>query len=362
MLPLLAALLLAQPAPRTENVILFMTDGLRWEEVFRGADDSLMTKEAGGVEDVPALRARFWRDTPQARREALMPFLWTVVARDGVLYGNRDDGPGAECANGLYFSYPGYSEILCGYADPKIDSNRKIPNENVTVFEWLHARPEFAGRVAAFGAWDVFPFIFNAGRAGFPVDGSVEPFHAGTMTPGLALLARLREETPRRWGAQFDSILFRTAHEWFVANRPRVLFVGLGETDEWAHEGRYDQYLIAARRADSYLQELWETCQAHPQYRGRTSIVITTDHGRGDPAVGADWRSHGAEHTGSRYIWIGVLGPDTPALGERPGPVTQAQVAATLAALLGHDYAADQPRAAPPIAEVLGARAAPAGR
>ncbi len=352
---LFASVLHAQVA--TRNVILFMTDGLRWQEVFRGADEALLNDEAGGVKDVPGLRARFWRKTPEARREALMPFLWSAVATRGQLYGNRDIGSDADVTNGLYFSYPGYNETFCGFADPAIDSNRKFPNPNTTVFEWLHNKPEYRGRVAAFGAWDVFPFIFNAERAGFPMDGSVEPFNAGLGTPRLELLNRLREETPRRWGAQFDSILFHTGLEWFKANRPRVLFIGLGETDEWAHEGRYDEYLIAANRADSYLRELWEFCQSDPEYRGATSIVITTDHGRGDFRTGPrDWNNHGVKHPGSEAIWIGVIGPDTPALGERRdiGAVTQAQVAATLAALLGENYNAAQPKAAPPIAEAIG--------
>jgi hypothetical protein len=67
------------------------------------------------------------------------------------------------------------------------------------------------------------------------------------------------------------------------------------------------------------------------------------------------WRSHGADVAGSEAIWIAVLGPDTPALGERSGTetVTQSQVAATLAALLGEAYNEENPAAAPPIADVV---------
>ena len=36
----------------TGNVILLMTDGLRWQEVFGGAEESLMTEEPGGVKNV----------------------------------------------------------------------------------------------------------------------------------------------------------------------------------------------------------------------------------------------------------------------------------------------------------------------
>jgi hypothetical protein len=76
---------------RTENVVLITTDGLRWQEVFSGAEEALLTKDAG-VADPEGLRREFWRDTPAARREALLPFLWQVLAKQGQLYGNADQG------------------------------------------------------------------------------------------------------------------------------------------------------------------------------------------------------------------------------------------------------------------------------
>ena len=53
---------------------------------------------------------------------------------------------------------------------------------------------------------------------------------------------------------------------------------------------------------------------------------------------------------------MAFLGPDTPALGERDQSapkVQEAQIAATIAALLGEDYESEQPRAAPAIQAVL---------
>jgi hypothetical protein len=156
-------------AGKTSHVVWVMTDGLRWQEVFQGAELALMTKE-NGVSKVDDLKATFWKDTAEDRRSVLMPFLWSVIAKDGQIYGNRTRGSEASVTNGMNFSYPGYNESLTGVADPRIDSNDKKYNPNVTVLEWLHGKPGFRGRIAAFAAWDVFPFIFNALRAGFPVN------------------------------------------------------------------------------------------------------------------------------------------------------------------------------------------------
>ena len=76
---------------KTKNVVLVMCDGLRWQEVFSGADAKLITKEQG-VTDVPGTTAAYMRDTPEARREVLLPFIWGTAAKQGVLYGNRTKG------------------------------------------------------------------------------------------------------------------------------------------------------------------------------------------------------------------------------------------------------------------------------
>jgi hypothetical protein len=343
---------LAQPAEKhaTQNIIFVMTDGLRWQEVFRGAESSLITKKYK-MKDEAALKRAYWRETPEARREALMPFLWSTIAKEGQIYGNRDRGSDAYVTNGLFFSYPGYSETFCGFADPHINSNDKIPNPNVTVLEWLNKKQAYQGQVAAFAAWDVFPYIFNAARAGFPVIAGYDPLREFADDPRVDLLNHLKAETPRVWDDEpFDVIPFHTALEYLKSRKPRVLYISLGETDDWAHEGNYPEYLNAAHRADEYLRVLWETAQSMPEYRGKTTLIFSPDHGRGD---GRKWTDHGGKVSSSKYIWMAFLGPDTPALGERSNipAVNQNQIAATLAAFLDEDYTAEVPKAGKAITD-----------
>lgn len=340
---------------RTQNVILVVTDGLRWQDLFNGADSLLMFGDPrllGG--DTAALRAKFWRATVRDRREAMMPFMWGTIAREGQIFGNRAIGSTVDVSNGLKFSYPGYNEMLTGFVDQRIDRNDYGPNPNVTVFEWLNGQPAFRGRVAALATWDAFADIFNRDRAKFYV-------HAGWETPFLSprsqsdsLLNKLYATTIRMWGNNaYDSFTHAVAIRWLHTQRPRVVFIGYGETDEWSHAGRYDRLLNSARTVDDYLRELWTFAQRHPDYRGRTTLIVTTDHGRGRTV--SDWTNHGRSVEGAEEMWIAVLGPDTPALGERrdTSPVIQAQVAATVAALLGLDYRSAVPRAAPPITDTV---------
>jgi hypothetical protein len=89
--------------------------------------------------------------------------------------------------------------------------------------------------------------------------------------------------------------------------------------------------------------------QAIPEYRDQVTFILTTDHGRGSGLE--EWKEHGVEQKGSENIWIAVIGPDTDPGGEMShlAPVTQAQIAATIAALLGRDLRQAIPDTAPPL-------------
>ena len=125
-------------ATHTEHVVLVTLDGVRWQDVFRGAAPELLADETY-VKD-PSVRARFQGDTLKQRRVKLLPFFWHRLAKDGVVWGDRDQNSPASVTNPYYFSYPGYNEMLTDVADPAIDSNDNVWNPNVTVLEWLRRR------------------------------------------------------------------------------------------------------------------------------------------------------------------------------------------------------------------------------
>jgi hypothetical protein len=342
-------------AGKTQNVVLIVSDGLRWQEVFTGADPTLLNEKQGGSWMSEAdLKKRYWRPDAEARRAALFPFLWGTVAKQGQIYGNQLKGSVAHVTNGRAFSYPGYNEMSTGYPNDAIDSNEFGPNPNATVFEWLNKFDEYRGRVAIFGTWNVYDNIFNKSRSGLVMQTGWTLPRKAHETPRDALLRELFDGSTRFDEEDvWNSFLQVPLLDYVKSAHPRVLFVGYGETDNWAHQGRYDLVLDSAHRMDHFVKQLWDTMQGMPEYRGTTTFIITTDHGRGSGLT--EWKEHGVEERGSENIWIAVMGPDTAALGERTqvGAVTQAQIAATIAAFVGKDYHAAEPKAALPIAGVL---------
>src|SRR3546814_917826 len=232
---------------------------------------------------------------------------------------------------------------MTGYADKRINSNDKLPNPNQTVLDFISGQPGFNGKAAAFGSWDVFPYILNAKRANYPINagfdtvGSASP--SGSLTERERLLNRLLHEIPPEWSSvRFDAFTHHYALEHLKKRHPRVLYVAYGETDDFAHGGAYDSYLRSAHQTDGFIQELWDYAQSDPQYKGKTTFIITTDHGRGTTLPGA-WRSHGASVEGADEIWIAVIGPDTPQANTSiKGEYYQNQIAETVAAFLGLDF------------------------
>ena len=332
-----------------ENVILVTLDGLRFQEVFDGADQRLINKDDGNVDDPEHTRGKFVAKDLVERRARLMPFFWKVIAKKGQIFGSPEDGSKILVENGRYFSYPGYNEILTGYADTTIDSNDKKPNENVTVLEWFHRLPEFKGRVAAFCSWDVFPFIINEERSGIDVNAGWESIENFEDEKTRLAYQTLADELPMYWrGVRYDAFTFRGALECMKIKKPRLLYVALGETDDWAHAGRYDLYLEMAARNDDFIRQLWNAAQSMEEYRNKTALVITTDHGRGDGREG--WKNHSVDLTGSERIWIAVMGPGIAPLGVRENVMgTQGQVAATVANLLGKSLKSWDPKSADPL-------------
>ncbi|WP_163380676.1 alkaline phosphatase family protein [Cyclobacterium sp. SYSU L10401] len=329
----------AQKTTQTENIFLITVDGLRWQELFKGAD-SLFVDDTGMIKSQGSLLDEFWHSDPLKRREMLMPFTWSTLAGEGQIHGNRAFGSQVDLRNDMLFSYPGYNEILTGSADDeRINSNAKTNNPNITLLEHLHNMPEYNGKVMAFGSWDVFPYIVNEERSGVPVNAGFDRAEGSNLTAAEHLINRMQQEIRGPWGGvRLDPFTHHYALEAIKKSAPKLVYIAYGEPDDWAHGNRYDEYLHSIRQFDAYLKELWEYIQSSPQYKDKTSMIITTDHGRGIDK--ATWTGHGSGIPRSREIWLAAIGPDIPAVGEvkKDEVLYAAMIARTIFQLLGLPY------------------------
>ncbi|MEX0884536.1 MAG: phosphoglyceromutase, partial [Cyclobacteriaceae bacterium] len=256
---------LAQKTTKTENIFLITVDGLRWQELFKGAD-SLFVDDTGMIESQGSLLDEFWHTDPLKRREMLMPFTWSILAGEGQIYGNRAYGNQVDLRNNMLFSFPGYNEILTGAADDdRITSNAKTNNPNITLLEHLQRIPDYQGKVLAFGSWDVFSYIVNEDRSGIPVNAGFDMAEGSDLSEGERIVNRIQQEIRGPWGGvRLDPFTHHYAMEAIKKYEPKVVFIAYGEPDDWAHDNRYDEYLHSIKQFDAYLKDLWEYIQSTP--------------------------------------------------------------------------------------------------
>lgn len=335
---------------KTENVILITLDGARLQEMFGGVDAEIFRSVDKDFEK-NATYKKFNAATPIERREKLMPFFWgELMKHHGSIAGNRQLNSIVKTTNKHFFSYPGYSELVTGEShDAEINTNSFGQNRWPSFLNFLQKKMKLnREQVAAFGSWDVIEhistndpkaFVVNSGPKGFNISGPdiAKLNEAVSLTIGPAMSVRP------------DYFTYKFALEQMKRHHPRAMFISFGETDDWAHQRDYEKYLQSYYNTDVMLKGLWSFIQSDKHYRGRTSIIITIDHGRGN--TGKDWSDHGDDVPEAQYIWVAFVGPEWNVRGEwKDSPaIYQNQVAATLSRLMQFDYSEQNPNAGKPI-------------
>jgi hypothetical protein len=330
---------IAKPIPvqPAENLFIVTIDGFRWQEVFTGADEELINNSTY-TPDPATIKMMYWVDDQEERRKKLLPFFWNIIAGKGQLYGNRKHDNNVNTANLYRCSYPGYSEIFTGHTNIRISSNKKKNNGNINVLEYLDSRKEFKGKVVAFTSWNVFPFILNEDRNDILINSGYENMEEN-ISERQAMINRVQTDAINyKSETRYDELTFLTAKEYIQQHKPRVVYIGFGETDEHAHQGRYDLYLEQANNIDRMIAQLWNWIQTTPGYKDNTTLLITTDHGRG--SRDSKWTSHSAFIKGSSQTWLAMIGPGVEAKGEmkEEQQLYQQQLAQTIASLVGEKF------------------------
>lgn len=331
---------------KIENIIIVTTDGFRWQEVFEGMDSAIANVSKFNEGKGKEIYKKYWDDNIDKRREKLLPFIWSTVATNGQIYGNRNYENNVNVSNPYWFSYPGYSEIFCGFVDSFINSNSYKANPNLNVLAYINQQPGYKNNVAAFASWNAFDRILNEEAYGFPVISAYDSCGGKHPDQKERLLNKMQADAKISGSASESMDLFThyKAMQYLKKDKPKVLYIAYGKTDTYGHEGRYFAYLNAAHSFDHWLSEIWKMIQTTPRYKNKTALFITVDHGRGDK-IKSQWREHGSTIEGSDQIWFAVVAPGIAAKGEVKGKMQlyQKQFAQTIASLIGLTFKADHP-------------------
>jgi hypothetical protein len=326
---------------RTRNVVIVTIDGVRWQEVF------------GGIDAVRARSAGMSSCEILAGGE-LTPNLHRHFAGRGVVLGAP--GYGEMVASGPNFvSLPGYQEIFTGRASSCTSNFCDHISETTLadeLREQFQLRPEQIAVVTSWrtieraAALDDRSIIISAGRHG----GATRDL-ARITALGSRLLDEASEADayPGWLDYRPDRYTAALALDYLVAQRPRFMFIGLGDTDEYAHRRNYRGYVSALQAADQFVGQLMDTLATLDDYGAETTVIVTTDHGRAASLAG-----HGGDAPESRRVWLFAAGGAVPAVGFADvSRITRlADIAPTVRAWMG--LTADtSTRAGTPVAELL---------
>lgn len=267
------------------SVILVMWDGIRWQEFLGNRPDGALA--AGDQAEV-------------------FPLFWSGLAAQGAVYG---DGTRVSVSNPAFLSLPAYQSVMAGSTQPCFSN--ECGRVAVETFPQRLARELNLppAKVATVANWDKIALAVESSTGTTFVDAGA----AGGSRPD-----------PPTWSA---------AMKHLQAERPRFMFISLGDADNLGHAGDYPGYLAKLRQYDRWLEELVRTLDGMGEYGKRTTILVTTDHGRG---YGRDWKSHGRRPWAGR-IWLYAKGPGVQAAGRLGrGPArSHADIRPTVEKLLG---------------------------
>ena len=127
-----------------------------------------------------------------------------------------------------------------------------------------------------------------------------------------------------------DFETYSAAKEYTSTHHLRVVHIGLSGTDTYGHKKQYDYYLYQAHLADKIIAGLWQIVHASSFYRDNTTVIITTDHGRG--SSDNSWYNDGMLVRGSSQTWAALIGNGIKSIGESSQAIQlyQKQVAGTM--------------------------------
>jgi hypothetical protein len=138
-------------------------------------------------------------------------------------------------------------------------------------------------------------------------------------------------------GYRSDSItVFRVQHT-LTNNHPLLMLVNFKEPDASGHAADSMAYLQGIKDTDIYVKQIWETLQADPFYKDKTTLIVTNDHGRHTAGHSSGYISHGDNCDGCRRIELLLLGPEVKKNYVSAEPYDQRDIAATVARLLKFD-------------------------
>jgi len=301
---------LAHAAP--QNVILVTLDGVRWQEVFHGSDPTLN------------------KETPS---EPLFESLWKNWVPEGVIFGDADHGTRMTVANPSRVSLPGYQNIFEGFPTRCYANLCRRPPLETFPERILRELKLPREKVATFASWDRIRYAVESRKGATYINADQDEVRPADTFQATVNKYEHKDQPP--WfNARWDKYTFMHAMHYLKKVQPRFLFLSFLDSDEWGHHGSYPKYLESLNNYDRWINELFTTLEQMGEYGKNTTVIITTDHGRG--LKKSSFKHHAFLYPAAKNIWLYSRSPKTRAAHQAPSPgYTHSDIRPTIETIFG---------------------------
>jgi arylsulfatase A-like enzyme len=86
---------------------------------------------------------------------------------------------------------------------------------------------------------------------------------------------------------------------------------------------------------DEYIYKIWHYINTDPNYKGKTTLFVTNDHGRHEGSASGDFVNHGDSCEGCTHLMCYASGPDFKKGLISDNPRELIDISATIASLMG---------------------------
>lgn len=216
---------------------------------------------------------------------------------------------------------PGHAALLTGVYEDLDNFGSKTPT-NPSIFQcWAEEYSEASDQSWIITSKDKLEVLGNCARNKWK-DKFLPRTHCGVNGAG------------QMSGYQDDSLTVLQGLAILEAHHPRLTIFNLREPDYSGHSGVWSEYIIGLQESDAYVKQIVDFVKNDPIYSGKTTVFITSDHGRHLDGVNGGFSNHGDDCEGCQRIGMLAIGPDF-----EPGKIVetdygQIDIPATIARML----------------------------
>ncbi len=259
---------------RDGNIVFFILDGVRWQE-FKGTADQRIPQNPDYDSKHEFIESEF--------QDKILTNFWAKHAKKGLIFGiDPYNNAIMEVMNHTNLTVPVLSSLFMGKLSRCSSNNcQRIPEQ--TFLERIKIMRGFdKGQIAAFHFEDedYFPKVLEK------QEGSIHIEKSNNISKN------------------YDRMTFQMAMD-YLDNRPRISVIYLSMTDWCGHIKDYRCYIDKLQEYDEYIDRLFQKLETMNDYGEKTTVIMTTDHGRG--AYPSSF--HGHENYESRHVWLYISGP-----------------------------------------------------